>query len=199
MHFLTHGVLRTWRLDRLAARLDGLGLGSGLHFSGTESAPEATWVAEVRGRPRTGLEVNSVVDRDGHLLNVSQTQIAIRGDVVPSDASLRADYWIAGYRGWLRPPCPGVYRFRFVHDGAAELRLDERWLKKWDASDEPRSEDFALELTGRPVALWLDFMRRGSLRGTCVLRWQRPDRPGVWETVPPEAFFPERRHAAPPD
>ena len=84
-------------------------------------------------------------------------------------------------------------------DGEVELRLHERCLKKWPQPDEPRAETFELELTGRPVALCLDYRRWGGRRATCVLRWQRPDRPGVWETVPPDVFFREYRHALRPD
>lgn len=94
----------------------------------------------------------------------------------------------ATFRGWLRIPVPGTYRFRLDADDGVRLILDGRILGEALVPDRPNQVVVTVPLDPGEHSLQIDYFQRGG--GSALeFFWQPPGEPE--RPVPPQVLRPE--------
>jgi hypothetical protein len=198
--------VRVWHLDRLTARLNGLGLGregDGLERFRTAKPllpitvlPEK-FVPAVTPSPKgpNGLRAELFADLDMERCTRVRydAQIHRPWSANGVDPLLPKERFSIRWSGWLKAPRPARYTLRLDSTGGARLWLDNQ-LRIEHPGRGPWAHGVEVELTDGPHALRVEYYSPTDGSGI-ALAWSQPGHFPL-QPVPTSALFHDRARAA---
>lgn len=96
----------------------------------------------------------------------------------------------ARWVGYIRIPAPGSYRFRLVSDGRGRVTLGEQiYIDGWGDNNRRVQVGPAKVFAASEDVFILVEMANPTGGHECVLSWETPSTPGVFNLVPDSVMF----------
>jgi hypothetical protein len=128
-------------------------------------------------RSLTGLPTVEAVE------NVNLTRSTTVSGINMEDFSAR---WV----GYIRIPAAGAYRFRLASDGRGRMTLGQQlYIDDWGDNERRVSTGPSKTYTTNEDVFLLVEMANPRLGHECVLSWETPSTPGVFNVVPASVLF----------
>jgi hypothetical protein len=187
--------VRVWHFDRLLARLEDMGLGTGLSPTRKIPLPPLAPVVPpdqpIIEPPSSSNGLKAELYDDMELQRCVKIRYDAKidqrwGNKAP-DPLLPTREFSMRWTGWLKAPNPGKYTLQLESDEGARLWLDgKRLIDRWQSAAGKLQVE--VELTGQPQALRIELMNLG---GSAFIHFRWAQKGKAMQTVPYEALFHE--------